>query len=66
MPSYDDDYVDLLADQLGERATTEQDLARDLEHRPLTEAPLELERTVGTARWMTAGGAPPGPSAVPT
>ena len=60
MPSYDDDYVDLLADQLGARATTEQDLAHELEQQPLASAPLELERTVGTARWKTEG-APPQP-----
>ncbi|MEU9754351.1 hypothetical protein AB0D90_14595 [Streptomyces althioticus] len=61
MPSYDDDYVDLLADQLGVRATARPDLADELEQRPLAEAPLELDRSVSTARWRTEGAAPPDP-----
>lgn len=61
MSLYDDDYVDLLADQLGARATAEQDLADELEQQPLAEAPLELDRSVSTARWKTQGGAPDPP-----
>ncbi|MGN7135470.1 hypothetical protein [Streptomyces pseudogriseolus] len=65
MSPYDDDYVDLLADQLGARATAEQDLADELEQRPLAAAPLELERAVSTARWKAEGAPsqPPDPPA---
>ena len=60
MPSYDD-YLDLLTDQLGARATVQPDLADALEQRPLTEAPLELDRSVSTARWKAESAAPPDP-----
>ncbi|MGV9816641.1 hypothetical protein ACWDTQ_32600 [Streptomyces cellulosae] len=61
MPSYDDDYLDLLTDQLGARATVHPDLTGALEQRPLTEAPLELDRSVSTAHWKAQGAAPPAP-----
>jgi hypothetical protein len=49
----DDDYVDLLAGQLGTRAHTQEDFADDLADGDLADAPLELARATNTPRWRT-------------
>ncbi|MGW7504350.1 hypothetical protein ACWGIR_22855 [Streptomyces albidoflavus] len=51
MPSCDDDYVDLLADQLSVCAELREDVADDLADVSLVAASLELERAESAVRW---------------